>query len=251
VNSVFFQNPDNYYSQHVSISKVMLKSLILGSSIALLSALSLPAIATDWQTTGVSTRTRETVAIDMDSIDRSNGKYDVRFRYLIGKDLVKASVNCDSSLVTPDQGKPFVPDMTGATREMIKLACGGNSGSSGTSYDRGYGDGDRRVNSASISSYASGIDARGFWVNDIAITSVRSFLRGRGNRYHAISLSKLADDMGLYCESRSQGYSRDQYLHLVVQALSGTSDYTAYPIIEYQGSLMGAAERYVCPQYKD
>ncbi|MBD1823668.1 hypothetical protein H6F51_14365 [Cyanobacteria bacterium FACHB-DQ100] len=45
-------------------------------------------------------------------------------RYLIGKDLVQASVNCDSSLVTPNVGKSFVPDMTGATREMIKIACG-------------------------------------------------------------------------------------------------------------------------------
>ncbi|MBD1842492.1 hypothetical protein H6F89_03490 [Cyanobacteria bacterium FACHB-63] len=82
----------------------MLKSLILGSSIAVLSTLFLPAIATDWRTTGVSSRTRETVAIGMNSINRVS-QYDVRLRYLVGKDLVQASVNCDSSLVTPDQGK--------------------------------------------------------------------------------------------------------------------------------------------------
>lgn len=98
----------------------MIKPFILGSTIAVLSAL--PALATDWEVTGVSNRTRETVAIDMDSIDRVS-QYDVRFRYLIGKDLVQASVNCDSSLVTPNTGNPFVPDMMGATREMIKLAC--------------------------------------------------------------------------------------------------------------------------------
>ncbi|MBW4441871.1 MAG: hypothetical protein KME10_11670 [Plectolyngbya sp. WJT66-NPBG17] len=114
----------------------MLKSFIFGSAIATLSTLSLPAIATDWRTTGVSSRTRETVAIDVDSINRVS-QYDVRFRYLIGKDLVQASVNCDSSLVTPDQGKAFVPDMTGATREMIKLACEERRES--TNYDQGYG----------------------------------------------------------------------------------------------------------------
>ncbi|MBD1823669.1 hypothetical protein H6F51_14370 [Cyanobacteria bacterium FACHB-DQ100] len=48
----------------------MLKPFILGSAIAVLSSLFLPATATDWRTVGVSSRTRETVAIDMDSIDR-------------------------------------------------------------------------------------------------------------------------------------------------------------------------------------
>lgn len=225
----------------------MLKSLILGSSIAFLSALSLPAIATDWRTTGVSTRTRETVAIDMDSIDRSNGKYDVRFRYLIGKDLVQASVNCDSSLVTPDQGKPFVPDMAGATREMIKLACGGNQSSSSSRTER------VRETAGSALRYdrmPNGIEARGFWVPSIAILSVRQVLADYGNPAADFSDREIADRIAMYCETRSIGYSDDYYKALHIQAARNANRYsTARHIAAYGGAARGAAISSVCPQY--
>lgn len=46
----------------------MLKQLFFGSAISILPIL--PAIAVDWRTTGVSRQTGETVAIDMNSINR-------------------------------------------------------------------------------------------------------------------------------------------------------------------------------------
>ena len=82
----------------------------------------LEASATDWRVMGVSRRTNETVALDMNSIQHRS-QYDVRFRYLIGKDVVNASVNCTSSRVTPNKGAAFVPDMTGATRNIVTLVC--------------------------------------------------------------------------------------------------------------------------------
>lgn len=232
----------NYYSQYVPISKVMLKSIILGSSIAALSTLFLPALATDWRTTGVSTRTRETVAIDMDSINRIS-RYDVRFRYLIGKDLVQASVNCDSSLVTPNQGKPFVPDMTGATREMIKLACGDEQI---RAYDRGYGNGSRTI------SNANGIDARGFFVPSLAILATRNVLAEKGNPAAGFSDFEIADRIAMYCEIRSMGYSDVDYKAQYARAALNSSRYsTGLNIAYYGGAAMGAAKVSVCPQYDD
>lgn len=238
----------NYYFQQVPFSKVMLKSLILGSSITFLSALSLPAFATDWRTTGVSKQTRETVAIDMDSIDRSNGKYDVRFRYLIGKDLVQASVNCDSSLVTPDQGKPFVPDMTGATREMIKLACGTNSSSSRTSYDRGYGDGSRMPND---------FDFRGFKISQESIAYARRSLNAKGFPLaREIPDFQIAEDLAEYCEVRSMGNSDNSYVILVVDpklppVTTNASIRRIFWIQTYYGSISIAARFYACTQYQE
>ncbi|MBD1847321.1 hypothetical protein H6F89_28725 [Cyanobacteria bacterium FACHB-63] len=217
----------------------MLKSLILGSSIAVLSTLFLPALATDWRTTGVSSRTRETVAIDLDSINRVS-RYDVRFRYLIGKDLVQASVNCDSSLVTPDQGKPFVPDMTGATREMIKLACGEKS--------REF----TSVSPAITRVPERGFSRRGFWVPEHAVFSVLDTLVALNNPLQDSTPSKIADSMVLYCEFRSEGYS-DADIPLVVINSSSSfhSGYARRSVTQYFLTSGAIAKQYVCPQYQN
>ncbi|MBW4527268.1 MAG: hypothetical protein KME18_19120 [Phormidium tanganyikae FI6-MK23] len=213
----------------------MLKSLILGSAIATLSTLSLPAIATDWRTTGVSSRTRETVAIDMDSINRVS-RYDVRFRYLIGKDLVQASVNCDSSLVTPDQGKSFVPDLIGATREMIKIACSEN----------GYGrvDNQREIR--------RGVEVRGFWVSDQAIYAARNTLEDSGFSPNSMDSGKIANAIGRYCSARQVVSDSELTTALTLEMAkrNASSDYTDKAFDFYRATRI-AAKQYVCPQYND
>lgn len=215
----------------------MLKSIILGSSIAFLSALSLPAIATDWRTTGVSTRTRETVAIDMDSINRVS-RYDVRFRYLIGKDLVQASVNCDSSLVTPDQGKPFVPDMTGATREMIKLACGERrDGASATNYDRGYGHGSRQVGNSPR-----------FFVSQDAIAATRRLSYTDFAKYR-VSDEAIIEGLTTVCRIYSNGGSKSTVAAIQRSTLIDKDDDTRTVMIDFYGSIHVVALSRVCPEY--
>ncbi|MBN8564535.1 MAG: hypothetical protein J0L70_28795 [Leptolyngbya sp. UWPOB_LEPTO1] len=215
----------------------MLKSIILGSSIAFLSALSLPAIATDWRTTGVSTRTRETVAIDMDSINRVS-RYDVRFRYLIGKDLVQASVNCDSSLVTPDQGKPFVPDMTGATREMIKLACGERRDrASATNYDRGYGHGSRQVGNSPR-----------FAVSRDAIAATRRLSYTDFAKYR-VSDEAIIEGLTTVCRIYSNGGSKSTVAAIQSSTLIDKDDDTRTVMIDFYGSIHVVALSRVCPEY--
>ncbi|MBW4444399.1 MAG: hypothetical protein KME10_24900 [Plectolyngbya sp. WJT66-NPBG17] len=107
----------------------MFKRLVL---VVLLSTIPLAARAreirvyvpkvSDWVVTGVTKR-GETVAIDYNSIE-TYSRFMASFRYLIGRDLVHAEVNCQSSLVTTNRGKPFVPDLAGPTRKMIGIACG-------------------------------------------------------------------------------------------------------------------------------
>ncbi|WP_156427068.1 hypothetical protein [Leptolyngbya sp. NIES-2104] len=184
----------------------------------------------------------------MSSINRVS-RYDVQFRYLIGKDLVQASVNCDSSLVTPNIGKPFVPDMTGATREMIKLACGEKEKPNSANYEQGYGHGSR------VSAPAErGLDLRGFWVSDRAIYATHALLNTFNHplayRYDA---SKIADDIAFYCYSRSRGITDQQFVEImtgeVIKADGPGSVKGA--VIQYQVATRAIAKSYVCPQFKD
>ena len=203
----------------------MLKPFILGSAIAVLSTLSLSAIAADWRITGVSNRTRETVAIDMDSIDRSNGRFDVRFRYLIGKDLVQASVNCDSSLVTSEQGKPFVPDMTGATREMIKLACGNSQPS------------------AVVTSAPS------FYVSDEAIVSVRRISYTDFAKYR-IPDDQIEQSLRAVCRIYMRGGGRT-IDSLQASTMVGANAETKVVLADFYSSVNIVARSRVCPEYAD
>lgn len=217
------------------------KGLLCISTIAAILMSSNAAKATDWQTVGVSSRTRETVAIDLDSIDRSRGQYDVRFRYLIGKDLVKASVNCDSSLVTPDMGKPFVPDATGATREMIKIACGTNRNSTPTrrerSYDRGYGDG-------------SAANERSFSVPRLAIPRVRAISDYDFGKYY-VSDETIADDLRGVCQMYSSGRDTKEIWAMQdsIANRMATDDSGKRVIKDYFASINVIAVRHVCPEY--
>jgi hypothetical protein len=213
----------------------MLKCLILGSAIFTL--FSLPALAADWRTTGVSTRTRETVAIDMDSINRIS-RYDVRFRYLIGKDLVEASVNCDSSLVTPDQGNPFVPDMTGATREMIKLACGSSRDSSLNEVERGR----YLVPSSKINPSQRGLEFYGFWVSDEAIYATRHVLGiTKATSNLSYDSAQIAEHIAQYCAIRSKGISDEAITRSIVKEISESSRYRQSQVILYASATRASA----------
>lgn len=219
----------------------MLKQLFFGCIIAILP--SLPAIAVDWRTTGVSRQTGETVAIDVNSISRIS-RYDVRFRYLIGKDLVQASVNCDSSLVTPSKGKPFVPDSSGATREMIKLACDSQETStSDSSYFFGRGVYQR-------ASGHGGIKARGFFVSDAAIAQTRNLLRQISPDHPFINhdATKIADDIARYCGIRAI-QTDDEIVELIDKVIADSHPQVRRRMIAYTGATMAAAKKYTCPQY--
>jgi len=137
-----------------------------------------PAGAADWRTLGVSNRTRETVALDMDSIDRKD-PVNIKFRYLIGKDVVNAKVNCPSSKVTPSKGKAFVPDMTGATRDMIRIVCRGKK----SQYD---------VSAFEVGAVRNGVAYDNTYINVLSDKTISSDVENACNQFEAgLNLSDL------------------------------------------------------------
>ncbi|BAS57202.1 hypothetical protein LBWT_31560 [Leptolyngbya boryana IAM M-101] len=184
----------------------------------------------------------------MDSIDRSNGKYDVRFRYLIGKDLVQASVNCDSSLVTPDQGKPFVPDMTGATREMIKLACGERR----ELVNRYQGYGQTGYQSVPTD---PGFSFRGFWVSSEAIDSTNELLSTfRNPLAYRFKSSQIADAVAMYCQARDRGLSDREIVNISTMSvieMTDADDDIKGRLLQYWVATRTIAKRHVCPQFSN
>lgn len=193
--------------------KKLLLSLLAVSSTVLIAVS--PAKASNWVKMGVSTVTKETIALDVDSIDRVS-QYDVKFRYLIGKDIVQASANCDSSMITPDQGKPFQPNMSGATRNLLNRVCKG-----GTSDETSYGQRER------------------FQVSQADIETVRRISEYDFGR--EMWSTAIYNDLQVICTARSNGATTQSFLTALRNR--GFSDARR----DYTTSLLVVAEQSVCP----
>lgn len=192
--------------------KKLLFALVATASIGFYAT---PAKASNWVKMGVSSVTKETIAIDVDSIDRVS-QYDVKFRYLIGKDLVQASANCDSSMITPDQGKPFQPNMSGATRNLLNRVCKGSTRDE-TSYSK----------------------REKFQVSQADIEMVRRISEyGFGREMWS---NAIENDLQGICTARSNGATTQSFLTALRNSdlSNARRDYTT--------SLLVVAEQSVCP----
>lgn len=106
------------------------------------------------------------------------------------------------------------------------------------------------VTSAAAQATPRGMNARGFFVSEAAISTTRTLLQVVRNPFITLSSDEIADDIGAYCELRSMGFSDSMHKKILESSVANASADVAFDVRQYIRATVSVAKVYACEQYR-